>query len=237
MNTLADFYKMLSEIEWLKVLPIIISTITFILAYLAYKKFITRQVISKQIEHVSNLVNDIQKIKISLKYNSFQHGKGSYHTDTLSLFEISHHYHLKKDNKIFKKLNNIVKYQDDDFLLFLPYGYHPLTPKKIADIIVKFQDIPNPRIFIFDRAKNDNKIEFLEILGSGSASKYFNFCQTAKDEEEFNAFVSNGEAFESYLAFLKCTYDLKNEIISWFKKIGIEDINIRSTDRFEFYKR
>ncbi|MBC7588283.1 MAG: hypothetical protein H7178_07970 [Chitinophagaceae bacterium] len=228
--------------DFIKILPIFLSLLALLLAYIGYKKFISRQTVTKQIDHLSNLINEIQSTKIQLKHNTIYNKKDeAYHTEYLTLFEVGNIYRIFKDKSEEFREKGVVKYREDDVFPYHKYVYHPLTPSSIADCLAKFIDNSRPTWFLLGQDYSDRPtnikgdLKFVEVMTLNFDSKYLDFNIKNKDCEikpEFQAFVSNSKALTNYFEFGKYAYELEQQIRKWFRKVGIDDVNIRKYDNF-----
>ena len=212
--------------DWFKLIPIfsiVLQLISLVILYLGYKNLLKRNITGKQVDLVCEIIKEIQDEKIVFNY----HNNGGYSSHEYTLFDISEFY------KIQERKQPIIHYDSDTELFnFIKYSSNPLTPPCIANAISNFKSYPKLTLAFIELQSND--YSFVEVLSKSNNGEFFEYAKEQREKNEplnsFRASVSNAKAFYSYIYFLKCTWNLKNEIVRWMKKQGISDLNIRSTD-------
>lgn len=212
-----------------------ISIATLILAWVIYSEFGRQQVQSKQIEAVSQLVEYIHNTTIRLSVSQKQEdGIISVNRYNRTLFELRHDEFISDSLSIYLKMGEAYP------IVFNPYVCNPLIPKEIADILSSFysysisggisDSIMSQRSHVYL-----SNLEFLEeqmLKADGLIKENEGKYATSVDPNKCSYYYTmlNAPAYCNWGNFVECSISLKKAIGKWYKKQGIDNINIRESD-------
>jgi len=212
------------------ILTIFIVYLTFRLSRKIRKEFLKTHTQSKQVEMMSQLVQNLNQSKISIEswfYNKTGGGGSSWDL-RYNIFEIGD---LKDKNEISSlgMSTNLNEYDDNSVLFdrktnqiwdIKSFIDNPFIPKKIADELINFYSSNFEVVKIDDLQKNEEEIV---ILKSG-------IFEEGRIHEELNEKVlikGNATALMSWLNLKSFAANLTEQINKWFKDNGINDLNFR----------
>lgn len=199
----------------ISILSLFVSIGTLMLGFIAYRKFLSKQIKQKQLEVICNLVEEIQREPNNYFFNKA--GKlGTSHWYTLiDIVEISG---LEDDyHKLYLFGDDIGETEDVLYWqFFLKYYSNPLLPKRIADNLKPF-NITHWQTVKYSEIKSGKCI----IIGR---KKSFDF--------ETPCFFIPDNPIMTIKGFRKAALDLKSSIQDWLHSYGIKDLNITTSQYF-----
>jgi hypothetical protein len=214
----------------------ILATIPLLSLYVAYRvrqEFLRNQTRAKQVEVMTNLITELNTLKVDIQGKSFDNEGGSVGSGWMvkfNLFEIADLYTNSEVDWRGAKVN-FGDYDDQPVLfdrgsnqignikLFID---NPFLPKPIADRLMEFFTVAceaverttltqaNSNIIVFTTGIFDPERDAWNKPNSGS---YY--------------LESNALAFRTWLNCKAHANGLMQEISDWFKKHGIDDMNLR----------
>jgi len=199
-------------ISWTSLL---ISGVTLIILYLAYKRFIKQQFATKQLETVLNLISEIQDKSICF---IFIRDDGFISYSNFTLFEVARFVKGEQYRLVYHLDNS------KSNIPFLKYLSSPLIPKSIAKQLEHFLS-RHEQMELYENLVKE-KTTFVVIAESADE-----FVE-AKKSNQFRSVIKpeDAKAYESWTNFIECSKNLERSIYSWVKKYGINDLNISVKD-------
>lgn len=211
------------------VLTIFIIYLTFRLSRRVRKEFLKNQTKSKQVEMMSQLVQNLNQSKITIEgwfYNKTG-GGGSSWDKQYNIFEIGD---LKDKNEISLSMSLNLNEYDENAVLFdrntnqiwniKSFIDNPFIPKTIADELMNFYSSSFEIIAIDDLQKNEEEIVMLK-------SGIFEDGRIREELRDGMLIKGNAIALKSWLNLKSFASNLTQQINKWFVNNGIDDLNLR----------
>jgi len=199
----------------ISVLSFIISGLTLLLGYKAYRKFLVQHASVKQLDLVLNLIEEIHNSEVSLKIiRRVNEGQGTTYVKK-NIFGFATWGNLKEKEEYDMHIPSDHKFE---FIPLLNLN-NPLLPKGIANSIKEFYDH-----FILEHTELKEKSNYI-IIGDedNESSNDLNDISLTSFYGGLNQFI------------VDCKY-IRLEINKWLKKHGVKDINSNIIDReFSFF--
>jgi hypothetical protein len=204
------------------ILSLIISVLTLMLAFRINRAYSRRQLLNKQIEKVSELIESLHNDYFEINFTSFMGTGSSAEHYNATIFEVSE-INKRQRNKqsVFEDNFVLLNKKSNQILNVKKFIDNPFIPKKIADKLLQFYS------WNFDGTNNEHL---------GAQLEYCVVIESKNNEEQDLAFVKktdrfihgNAIALRSWLSFVKCSEDLRKTIENWFLENNITDVNIRT---------
>lgn len=196
---------------------LIIGIITLRILIAGYYKFLQNQLRNKQLEVVTELVRQIQQIDWHyLHFNNFDNLPLKYRIVTL--FDIAEMEEFDEcDNLFFWGLD--IEQSEEDLLswnFFNKFYSHPFLPISIAKPLKQFSFWEEQKHITYEEAKSKKYISVgrKKIIPNDA---YFFYLEKGN--------MKSGKEFK------KLAMELRNAIIKWAEKYGLDDLNITTSHR------
>ncbi|WP_282126998.1 hypothetical protein [Marinifilum flexuosum] len=235
-----SFIDICKKVDWNKVsaiLQAIVGVITIAFVLYTYNtanelriEYLKNHTKSKQIEVVCDLVEKLNSSRIKIEAVRFEKGTAYGQSRTLlyNIFEIGDL--LKPGKKGVFNVDIDFKEYDDFKVLFdsqsnqiwelKEFINNPFLPKEIADELISFYSI---RCVLKDRKELEDSRAKIIVL----KSKCFEMGKISEKIEYPDFIEGSAIALESWLQLKSYSLKLTHTISYWFKKNGIDDINLR----------
>lgn len=206
-------------------ITILLSGITLFIALKVHREFAINHLKSKQIDHVCEMIEFLNQPGITVMFATITQERGTASSGSGILFNI---FELGKYETGDNSQQNL-EYEDEvvlfdsgsnQILNVKKYIDHPLTPRKIADELIRFH---NPLGYIVKREDPNLQIKNFVEISTGIWKESYMF----KDIKNGDLIRPNTDAFMSWLNLKETSKALKNAIGNWLIENGIEENNIR----------
>ena len=213
----------------INLLNVLISALTLLLAYVAFKvsRYIAKNHLkTKQVDLVCELIECLNNSSIKVGFATFNKDGHSF-TGAGFLFNI---FELGNYDKIPDGLN--IKYEDEvvlfksnsnQILNIKKYINNPLTPKRIADELLRFY---NRNAFHIDTTDSNYIFKNFVLIETGILGENIIF-NDALIKNKSQIIESNLEVFLSWKHLKESSKHLKIIIEKWLKENNIKENNIR----------
>lgn len=198
-----------------KIGSLIFGLITVIILIAGYYKFLQNKLRDKQLDIVTELIRQIQQVDWHyLHFNNFDKLPANHRIATL--FDIA-------EMKEFDECENLFFWGIDIELpsekllawdFFNKFYSHPFLPLSIAAPLKKFNFWRQQKNISFDDAKDKKYI----AIGR----------KTVRPKDSYFFYLAEGE-MRSAKEFKKTAKELKDAIIGWADKYGLDDLNITTS--------
>lgn len=226
MNALEIFFEKYNNTVAFS--SVLISVATLWIGILINKRFGGNHLRSKQIDHVCEIINRLNKSTFEITFNSLTstNGVSGYSIAVLlNIFEIGNYNILDENNNnsfnddpvLFKKGNNQIFYLKD-------FIDSPLTPRRIANQLICFYNKSYSGCS-FEAIKESTIERFVEI-DKGVSERIF----SVNEDEQSSYVQGDALAFKTWENFKEHSLKLKGEIFDWLKENGIDNPNFRDSD-------
>ncbi len=209
----------------LEVSSVLFTGATVIIAFKVHQTFALNHIKSKQVEHVCSLIEILNQSSISVLYSEITEHGGLSSTGSgrkFNIFELGIYSSedVSQEEEEYADEPVLFDSESNQILEIKKYVDHPLTPRKIADALLRFH---NPKSSIVKRSDPHLQIQkFIEIhTGIWTAEDVFeNIGQGDLVKPGFEVFLSWQHLKES-------SKELKVLIGEWLIDNGIKANNIR----------
>jgi hypothetical protein len=218
--------------SYLPYVPIIIGLSTLYLAYLVRKEFLRNQTKTKQIEVMSNLITELNTLKIKIeawRFNTDLTATGTGWTLNYNLFEIADLYTTTEKDYRGAPVN-FEDYDDQPVLFEMKSNQigdikkfidNPFLPKAIADRLVDFYSQSSIPITREEISETPTSVILL-------TTNYYEKEKAPSPVVKKRHYIkSHALVFESWLNLKAHSHELMKAIKGWFLKHGIDDVNLR----------
>jgi len=205
-------------------LGIIVSLLTLYLAFKINRKFAWNHLRTKQIDHICELIEYLNKTKISITFSTYSGGgaySGSGNSVLFNIFEIGRYDIIEQNG-----LNS--EYEEEPVLFYHKCNQifdisnfidSPLIPRKIADELLNFH---NTKCFILRNNEIETNSNFVELQ-----TEILDKNSIFNEKVEGSLIQGNAIAFASWLNLKEYSNSIKKVIGTWLIDNGIKDNNIR----------
>lgn len=214
----------------------ILATIPLLSLYVAYRvrqEFLRNQTRTKQVEVMTSLITALNTLKVDIQgwsFNSDNGAVGSGWTVKYNLFEIADLYTTTEVDWRGQKVN-FSEYDDQPVLFerksnqiadIKTYIDNPFLPKAIADRLMEFFTVSCEAV---ERTTLGQTRADIIVFTTG----VFDIERDAWNKPDAAPYYleSNALAFRTWLNCKAHANGLMQEISDWFKKHGINDMNLR----------
>lgn len=208
---------------------VIISAFTLYLAYKINSRFGKNHIRTKQIDHVCSLIEYLNAVKIKVIFSELmEHGgiSGSGFGLSFNIFEIGNYDSIepKGQNENYEGCVVLFDKKSNQILDTKKFIDHPLTPRKLADILLNF--CSKTCFYINPGERNilqyDSKLSFVQISGD-----IFEENLMRNDDKNSNLIRGDALAYRSWNDLKVISQQLKYELGQWLIENGIKENNIR----------
>ncbi|MBL7960714.1 hypothetical protein JNL27_10805 [bacterium] len=187
---------------------ILIQLCTFFFALFAYRKFASRHTISKQLEHVFELIKQVHESPFTFFVieNSPSDLSNMVKLDR-SIFQIAQSKPENFDSYEILFIDNL-----SHSMKFMDFIAHPLTPTKIVNDL---------RAFVFEKKGSLNYVE--------ASVKKRNFIILGSGVDPFTDMILSevhSIAFKSWVDLRKYSIQLRTDLIKWLEDNNVKEINL-----------
>ena len=213
-------------------LSVIVASLALIFSYYAYKQISKQQVQSKQIDAVTELVEYIHNSTIQLTINVKNENTRSIIRQNLTLFEISNYGDVEYGSVKLDSMKIYLKEGEKFPIFFNSYVTNPLIPKEIADILKNFYSY-GISISTAENLNKESHIIFSNLIFLEEQAQTNNIEEEEDNKSERVQLYSTLKNVPAYINFgelKKYSKLLQKEIMEWYKKQGVDNINIRNED-------
>lgn len=211
--------------EIIQTLSLILSLATFIFAIRISKKIGKNHIRTKQIDHVCELIRELNEVKIQATFSTYDKGgaySGTGHGLWFNIFEIGSYDEIEPQglNKDYE--NEVVLFDTKSNQIMQLKGYinHPLTPKPIADELLLFY---NRGGTFLEAGRDDNYLNKFVVLHTGIWEDRVVF----KTSNKGFLIQGNANVFTTWLNLKNHSKSLKIIIGNWLIENGITENNMR----------
>lgn len=194
----------------ISLMGLVVSIVTLVLGYYAYKRFLTQELAHKQLDTVCELVKEVQSTVNVFSFNR----KGTLgNVKAASLFDVPEMSEFIEGE--FDRMYFLFKEQHDspDTITwdFYPKFYsNPLLPKSVAEKLSPF-NLFHWSTKAYGKIKNDSNFILIGGAGIGDETR----CVYIKDS-----------SIQTCIGFKTAILELREAIEKWLKNYGVHDLNI-----------
>ncbi|MNJ87457.1 hypothetical protein D3C87_49770 [compost metagenome] len=232
-NNILTICNLLQEgSTYLTFVSVIIAIVTLYIAILARKEFLRNQTRTKQVEVMSDLISELNTLKIGIEAWTFKQdlsASGRGWSLNYNLFEIADLFTTKEVD--FRGVPVNFEDCDDEPVLFdrksnqigniKKFIDNPFLPKAIADKLINFYSPFSDSITREEICRTPQNIILL-------TTNCFETEKAPINKTEGSYYIKgNAIVFGSWLNLKAHSYELMKEINQWFVKHGIDDVNLR----------
>lgn len=206
----------------------LVAMFTFYLAIMVRKRIFKIETVKKQVEVVTELVNELNFSRIYVEgwETSESGGIGSSFAINYNIFEIGDLLRKGKGKYIW---GNPSLSEFDDEIIILDHGTNqiwdiksfinnPFLPKSIADELLNFYSRQ-----VTVQKKSEQQYSKYVLLASGIFEK----GKVRQDYKDRDHFIGDADALKTWLNLKTYANNLSKILDKWFRSHGIKDINLR----------
>lgn len=206
-----------------KIVSMLVSIGTLAIIILGYNKFLKNQLRQKQLDTIYELIRQIQQTDWNyLQFNKFENVPVNRHIVTL--FDIAEMEEFKECEKLlfWGKDNEPSGVELLEWNFFYKFYSHPFLPLSIAVHLKKFNLWRQQNQVSYKQVENERYI----AIGR----------KQIIPQEAYFIYFSEGE-MKNCSGFRQIIIDLRDSIIKWTSKYGLNDLNITTSHIYESDKK
>jgi hypothetical protein len=198
------FFEAGTFTDWI---AIFLNALTLLIAWLVYRKFASKHVVTKQVEQVCQIIKDLHESTFSMMIVTFETNGTYYVSRWHSVFEFAKLESAELDSYLMLTLE-----PSELPLGFVEHISNPFTPIEVVKQIKRFQ---------FSR---NASYTYGSLLANRQSFVLINGAPSLHPDMKF--YGPTCEALMNWKNLRTCSKDLRTEIIEWLKLNNIENINI-----------